>query len=187
MNPIVHVTVPEVFRKDVVDFVYNPEYSKHFNQNRSMGTINRRFCLINKTETKFSELVKFFSQIAYRQIGIPEFKEEPLFGNFLGVNSAGGNVHEHMDPGDEYGNHHLRLNIMIQKPLAGGMPVIDGIEYAIEEGQAWINYASDWKHGSTKVEGDRDRIVLSMGALVSPTYVRQLSNVIGWKYPEKTI
>jgi hypothetical protein len=185
MNPIVNVTVPNSIVREVLYFATSPENSHHFNENRTVGTTNRRFCIVNKTDTQFAELIKFFSPIAYNQIGIPEFKEEPLFGNFLGINSAGGNVHEHMDPGDEFGNHHLRLNIMIQKPHGGGMPVIDGIEYKIEEGQAWINYASDWRHGSTKVVGDRDRVVLSMGALVAPEYVRKLSKVIGWDYPEK--
>jgi hypothetical protein len=93
-----------------------------------------------------------------------------LFGIFLGVNTQTGFVHEHTDP-TKQGYYHVRLNFLVSKPFAGGMPVINGQEFSVDENESWINLASEWWHKSTPVVGDKPRIVLSLGALVEKTQV----------------
>jgi len=46
------------------------------------------------------------------------------------------------------------------------MPIINGIEYEIEQGECWKNVASSWWHGSSPVVGNKERIVLSLGSLI---------------------
>ena len=144
----------------------------------------RRFCTLSNIEhIEIAQVVDAFKHIAYEEIGITEILPEPQFGNFIGVNLEGGSVHEHQDSRDRNNNIHLRFNFMIQKPDIGGNPIINGKEYWIEENECWMNYASEWRHGSTPVYGDRERIVLSMGACVPENVVREkLSSKIGWKH-----
>jgi len=136
MNPVLNIIVPKEIKEATINFVYNPENYIYFQANTTRGTSNRRFSVLNETQTPFAKLVDDFAKKAYEEIGIINYKEEPILGNFLGVNSAGGNVHQHMDSTLEKNYHHLRINIMIQKPLEGGMPVIDDVEYEIEENKA---------------------------------------------------
>ena len=119
-----------------------------------------------------------FSKYAYREIGIPSFRHEHMFGNFIGVNYEGGAVHEHSDPRNEKGFIHTRFNFLAQKPEQGGIPIINGIEYPMEEGQGWINLASEWLHASTPVVGIRPRIVLSLGAYVHPGLIKYITDTM---------
>lgn len=171
MNVLLNITIDEILRKQIVDFVYDTNNNKFFTINPR--GINRKYCVLNRIEHNLNEEIKLFSQKCFSHIGIDAFKEETMYGNFIGVNSTGAFVHEHKDPTIK-NSHHVRMNFLVQKPLSGGMPVIDGKEYTIEQGQAWINIASSWKHKSTPVVGDSDRIVLSLGAIVAEDNIKHL-------------
>lgn len=144
----------------------------------------RRFCKLSQlNHIEIAQVVDAFKHIAYEELGIYNILPEPQFGNFIGVNLEGGSVHEHQDGRDANNNIHLRFNFMIQKPNVGGNPIINGQEYWVDEGECWMNYASEWKHGSTPVSGGRERIVLSLGACVPENIVREkLSVHIGWEH-----
>jgi hypothetical protein len=159
----------------LLDFVENNHGDKkYFRQNGNA----RRFCILNQTDTPITDLMMEYRKEVFRNFGIPTFEEEPMFGIFLGVNTETGFVHEHTDPAKP-GYYHVRLNFLVSKPFDGGMPVINGEEFEIEEDQCWINLASEWKHNSTPVVGDRPRIVLSLGALVEKTKVDYILKVMG--------
>jgi hypothetical protein len=174
MNPRMNVKLPPELSKRIVDFALTDEGLQYFQKN-DLG-VQRRYCTLNSfPHLQITQDVKKFAKIAYKQIGVGEFIEEHEFGNFVGVNLTGGNVHPHTDSRHSNGYYHLRLNFLIQKPTIGGNPVIDHIEYEIEEGSSWINYASEWLHSSTPVEGDRYRVVLSLGAYVHPDVVEKIT------------
>lgn len=166
INPHLNLTIDEDLRKRVVDFVYNEQ--SYFRVNTS--GYGRRLCLLNKIDHSLSEEIRLFSKKCYESLGIFEYEDEPLFGNLIGVNNEGAFVHNHVDPGVD-DKCHVRLNFLIQKPDSGGMPIINGVEYTIEQGGCWKNIASAWWHGSSSVVGDKERIVLSLGALVKNTIV----------------
>lgn len=92
-------------------------------------------------------------------------EQEPMFKDFCGFITEGGAIHAHTDPGHS-GKQHVRFNVMVSKPEAGGMPVQDGIEMAIEAGDVWRCDASRVKHWCTPVVGCKPRIVLSFGFLI---------------------
>ena len=166
INPHLNLTIDEDLRQRVIDFVYNEQY--YFKDNGA--GYGRKSCVLSKIDHKLSEEIRLFSKKCYESLGIFEYEDEPLFGNLIGVNKEGAFVHHHTDPG--VGDKcHVRLNFLIQKPVAGGMPIINGVEHVIEEGGSWKNIASAWWHGSSKVAGDKERIVLSLGALVKDTIV----------------
>ena len=106
-----------------------------------------------------------FAKQCYNTLDI-DIIEEPLFGNFIGFNTTSAFVHAHMD-GTTVPNHeHVRLNFLVSKPEAGGVPVINDVVLTVNEGQCWLNIASQWEHSSTPVQGSKPRIVLSLGSIV---------------------
>ncbi len=166
INPHLTLTIDEDLRQRVIDFVYSEQ--SYFKDNVSGH--GRRCCSLDKIDHKLSEEIRLFSKKCYESLGIFEYEDEPLFGNLIGVNKEGAFVHHHTDPGVD-DKCHVRLNFLIQKPAAGGMPIINGVEYIIEQGGCWKNIASAWWHGSSSVVGSKERIVLSLGALVKDTIV----------------
>ena len=166
INPVMNLTVNESLRQKIVDFAYNQE--SYFSRN-SAGE-GRRLCVINRTTLPLAKEIELFSKQCYNALGIDHFEDEPMFGNFIGFNQEGAFVHMHTDPGKD-GKSHVRLNFLIQKPESGGMPVINGVVYNVEQSFCWKNIASSWHHGSTPVVGRRERIVLSLGALINKSVV----------------
>jgi hypothetical protein len=126
---------------------------------------SRRYSSLTKFETPISDLAKRIRNESFKSLGILSFEEENIYGIFLGVNGEGGFVQPHRDQRID-GHEHFRLNFLISKPDGGGMPVINGKEYNIDEGESWINIASRWAHMSTPVVGKKNRIVLSLGGQV---------------------
>lgn len=103
------------------------------------------------------------------RFGLGPYRSDPAFGDMVSFHEPGGFVHEHTDPFIE-GERHVRLNVILQHPEAGGIPVLDGRELAIAPGQGWIFRPYKTGHSSTVVEGARPRINLSMGWSVSPAF-----------------
>jgi len=182
MNPRFDVTIPDELKREIVDFSLNDD-NEYFDINKTDSLYKRRkFCIINNyPELPLDAKIKEFSKYAYSKIGVEKFIPEHIYGNFIGVNFEGGNVHEHRDPKNEKGFIHTRFNFLVQKPEQGGEPIIDGVEYPMEEGQSWINLASEWLHGSTPVVGTRPRIVLSLGAYVHPGMIQYLTDIMETK------
>jgi hypothetical protein len=90
---------------------------------------------------------------------------EPMFKDLCGFITEGGAIHQHQDP-DHNGKQHVRFNVMVSKPEAGGVPVQNGVETVVEEGDVWRCDASRVRHWCTPVQGPKPRIVLSYGFLV---------------------
>jgi len=167
MNIKLPVLLDSQLKNDILFFKESSD-PKYWTVNTTGNTCNRKFCTIGKYDLPLAHVIKEYSHYIFKKLGAIDFKEEELFNNFLGVNSAGGNVHPHKDPKSKEGWDHVRVNFLVQKPVNGGMPVINETVYTIEEDEAWLNIASDWLHSSTVVYGTRDRVVLSLGAFVKP-------------------
>jgi hypothetical protein len=178
MNPRFNVKIPDELKQDIINFSLCDNNEVYFNVNRSNDLYHRRrYCVIsNHPHLLLCKNIEQFSKQAYAEIGVDNFIPEHIYGNFIGVNLHDGNVHLHRDPRNDKGFIHPRFNFLVQKPEQGGEPVIDDVLYPMEEGQAWINLASEWLHGSTPVVGARARIVLSLGAYVHPGVIRYLQD-----------
>ena len=102
-------------------------------------------------------------------LGVGSFDKEPMFGWYLSIISEGGAVHRHLDPPND-GMHHLRCNVFIQLPSAGGLPIVGGEVYQVQNGDMLAFFPSDRWHRSEKVEGNTERIILSFGYLAPSSY-----------------
>ncbi len=111
---------------------------------------------------------KMFWDIRRRAVAmfaIDNYEDEPRYKCFLGCNTEGGFVQRHTDSAPE-DKLHVRMNIMLSKPLSGGEPVIGTKVVPIEERDLWCFYPSLMAHESTPVLGRRKRFVVSIGILV---------------------
>jgi hypothetical protein len=105
---------------------------------------------------------------AVATFSVRDYDYEPDYRCFLGCNTEGGYVHRHIDSSPP-GKLHVRMNLMLSKPVGGGMPVIGSKEFDIEERDLWCFFPSIMPHESTPVMGDRKRFVASIGILVPNT------------------
>lgn len=162
--------IPKELSNGVVDFALNTGV-QYFTKN-PIGA-GRRFCNINRVDIPLTNAIKQFAQECYSNLNVA-VKEEHLLGNFIGVNFENAFVHQHIDQRNNENDWHVRLNFMVQKPDSGGDVLIQGNQYSIDEGCSWINFASEWKHGSTPVIGKRERIVLSLGNYIQQSDAKRL-------------
>lgn len=138
---------------------------------------NRKFCKLNDfdLDLDLTEEIKKYSKKIYNIFQIINFKEEHIFGNFIGVQSEDAFVHPHTDP--NFNNlEHIRINFMISKPIDGGIPIINNQEFNIKEDEAWLNRASKYYHSSTPVKGNKKRIVLSLGSYLTKKDIDKIIN-----------
>jgi hypothetical protein len=130
---------------------------------------------------------------------------EPNYGILLCYSTKGHKVHEHRDanfnvegpdeslnedlPHDYLGDVvHVRFNLLISKPDHGGNPVISGTEYNVKENELWSCVAGMDKHSTTRVVGDKPRVLLSFGHFIPLKTVKNqfiYKTVKKWKHGKK--
>lgn len=125
---------------------------------------NRRFFKFDKDST-INGLV---SEIKNRVItieSISNWKEEPTYMDYIGINYEGGNIHLHTDLND--GDFiHTRYNVILSYPEEGGESIYGKDINVLEENMVWKCVAGKILHGSTPVKGKKKRITLSLGFLI---------------------
>ncbi|WP_353203735.1 hypothetical protein [Sphingomonas sp.] len=105
-----------------------------------------------------------------RHMGLAdESTTEPDHGWLVSIIKAGGMVHPHIDSAPA-GMRHLRCNLFLQLPEAGGRPVIDGVPIDVRERMLLAFYPSERKHWSEPCAGERARVMLSFGYVVPQDY-----------------
>jgi hypothetical protein len=174
MNIILPFLIDDDIKQQIISFALKDGLNFFLN-NSHKNENNRRFCNLNKTNNILKNILQSYSDSLFKKLGMIDAKPEPMFGNFIGVNLENGFVHEHKDSRANNGFYHVRINFLVQKPISGGMPVIEKQIYLVEENQSWLNLASEWVHSSTPVVGDKERIVLSLGKYVNPKDINILS------------
>lgn len=92
-------------------------------------------------------------------------KQEPIYKDFCGFITEGGYVHKHKDSNKD-NLIHTRFNVLISKPIEGGIVFINNKEIIVEEGEVWKCEAGLYEHWTTPVIGIKPRIILSFGFLL---------------------
>ena len=96
-------------------------------------------------------------------------EREPIFGWYLSIIDKGGAVHNHIDP-TKPGQRHLRCNIFLQLPQAGGFPIVGGYKHPVGPGDLLAFFPSEKRHSSEVVSGSNPRVILSFGYLTQMHY-----------------
>lgn len=106
---------------------------------------------------------------------------EEMAGLLLSVSRGSHKVHVHTDPVPNELLHHVRFNIMLRKPEAGGNPIMDGVEYDIPEFHTWVCEASNVEHATSlipKSNIEYPRILLSAGYCLTDEQLIQVRKTV---------
>jgi hypothetical protein len=110
---------------------------------------------------------------AFAAFGLTPQEVEPVYQIFTGVHFLdGAHTHMHKDPAPD-GFDHVRCNVLIKKPIEGGMPVIDREVLDVDVGDLWLVIATREMHGSTPIKGP-ERVIKSFGGLVAKSQIDQI-------------
>lgn len=95
------------------------------------------------------------------------YQQEPIFKDSIGYMLDGASLHLHTDPNpSESELIHTRYNVYVQLPDKGGYPIYNNIHCTLKE-RTYICCRSGLDyHSCAKVEGPRERIILSFGLLL---------------------
>lgn len=86
-------------------------------------------------------------------------------GSLLSWHEEHAAVHPHTDDPRLQGYRHYRFNLFLSVPNVGGVPIYNGEQIDVEEGMLVPYEADVHEHSSTKVVGDKPRIIISFGWL----------------------
>ena len=101
--------------------------------------------------------------------------EEPTMGHSVGYMKHAGKLHIHTDPNGDDGLIHTRFNVYVQIPDKGGLPIYADKLHKLKE-RTYICCRSGLdEHHATIVRGDRERVILSFGYLLSPERVSNIT------------
>jgi len=124
---------------------------------------NRQYLILNNDNCP--KEVWDIKALVVKEYKLEEAKQEPLFQDYCGFITEGGAIHRHSDA-NQGELIHTRFNVMISKPVAGGIPVQNDKEISVEEGSVWRCDAGSVEHWCTEVKGNKPRVVLSFGFLL---------------------
>lgn len=104
-----------------------------------------------------------------------EYTIEPIFKDSIGIMFEGSSLHFHTDPNPQDSDLiHTRYNVYVQLPEKGGYPIYNNIHCRLKE-RTYICCRSGLDmHGCAKVEGERERIIISFGVLLP---IKRIQNI----------
>lgn len=109
-------------------------------------------------------------------LGLHELQEDTYKGSFLSYIAPGAGIHRHRDAtlmvdGNE--KLILRCNVLLKRPLTGGLPVLESTEIDVPDRGMWGFYPTEVFHSASRVGGSEFRGLLSFGFLVGRDHLWQ--------------
>jgi hypothetical protein len=104
-----------------------------------------------------------------------DYQPEPFFRDSVGYMLDGGQLHLHSDQNPPNSDLiHVRYNVYVQLPIKGGYPIYKNIHCTLKERTYICCRSGIDKHYCAKVEGPRERIILSFGFLIPKKRVENI-------------
>ena len=110
-------------------------------------------------DTAYKIQKRIIDQLKFNDFKLPKY-HHGIVASYAGENDT---VFEHTDPQWYPPYETLHCNLMLQKPLEGGKPMINKKNIDLDERDLWCYYVSKVKHGSSKVIGSRPRLMYVFG------------------------
>ena len=158
------------FKKENIDIMIDPGLHEGFV--RGIPNINVMHTTLVKLNFPFAELVEI-EKILLNKYKFKNFYRDAKFGTMISISKEGHKVHSHTDDSPRKEDTCVRLNLLLQKPKKGGEAIINNEIINVKENEPWICLAGKYEHSSVKVEGDRDRLILSYGYHVNTNELNQ--------------
>ena len=106
---------------------------------------------------------RIIDQLKLKNFKLPKY-HHGIVASYAGENDT---VYEHRDPQWYPPYETLHCNLMVQKPVAGGHPIINKEKIEVEERDLWCYYVSKVPHGSSKISGKKPRFMYVFGFCVA--------------------
>lgn len=104
------------------------------------------------------------------------FQSPPSFYNGIvnGIGFSPGVIEEHIDPQYIPGTHTLHCNIISQNSMSGGITIIAGKEYPVNDGDLLLYVVSKHHHHVTEIEGNKPRILWVFGFCIDDEKIEEI-------------
>ena len=102
---------------------------------------------------------RIIDELKLKNFKLPEY-HDGMVASYAGENDT---VCNHRDWQWHPPYETFHCNLMVQKPLAGGHPIINNEKIDVEERDLWCCYVSKVTHGSSKIIGKRPRLIYVFG------------------------
>jgi hypothetical protein len=135
--------------------------------------------MIDAMGLNFDDLVKVDKQILVHYGLHPNTPLDDEFGYLISWHTKGKEVTPHRDC-NKKGKINVRFNLLLKKSKKGGIPFINGDEIKTELNEVYVLLAGVNLHGTTLVESDDDRVLLSMGHYIDEEIVKEK----GWMHAD---
>lgn len=105
-----------------------------------------------------------------------DYQSPPSFYNGIvnGIGFSPGVIEEHIDPQYIENTHTLHCNVITQNSISGGITVIAGQEYPVNDGDLLMYIVSKHYHHVTEIKGDKPRILWVFGFCVDDEKIEQI-------------
>ena len=155
--------ISEIEQNKLVEWTINNKNTPALFQDPDMPGSNRVTTRYSK-DFSFPEIAykiqrKIIGQLKLKNFKLPKY-HHGIVASYAGEHDA---IFEHMDPQWYAPSETLHCNLMLQKPLGGGKPIINKIEVDLDERDLWCYYVSKVPHGSSKIIGKRPRLMYVFG------------------------
>lgn len=93
-----------------------------------------------------------------------------------GIGVSPGLIEEHIDPIYYPGTNTLHCNIITQNCISGGVTIIEGEPFPVQEGDLLMYVVSKHYHRVTNIEGNRKRILWVFGFCIDDDKLEEIFN-----------
>jgi len=149
-------------QNELIEWIINNKNTPGLFKNANMNgnRITTRFSKdFSFSDTAYKIQKRIISKLKFKDFKLPKY-HHGIVASYAGENDT---VFEHLDPQWYPPYETLHCNLMLQKPLEGGKPTINKKSININEKDLWCYYVSKVSHGSSKIMGNRPRLIYVFG------------------------
>ena len=154
-------------QKKLIDWIINNRNTPglfsdaNMNGNRITTRYSKDFSF---PDTAYKIQKRIITKLKFKEFKLPKY-QHGIVASYAGKNDA---IYEHRDPQWHPPYETLHCNLMLQKPIEGGKPIINKEAIDLDERDLWCYYVSKVPHASSKVMGSRARLMYVFGFCIDP-------------------
>jgi hypothetical protein len=170
MNLTISNFVSEQERGTLASWILN-NHTQNFFKDAGMGGIRRTTRFSTDANFEYPQEVANIRARIVDLLGLYEEEELNIYppfkdGAVASIAYIGDTCFEHFDPVWYPGYNTLHCNVIVQAPDSGGELVLNGVPHEMKQTDLFCYLVSKHLHGTTKVIGDKHRLMFVFGFCV---------------------
>ena len=158
--------VSEKEQKELIEWIIsnkdNPKFFKDADMKGSNRVTTRYSTDFSFPASAYKIQKRIIDKLKFKKFKLPKY-QDGIVASYAGKNDA---IYEHRDPQWHPPYETLHCNLMLQKPIEGGKPIINKEAIDLDERDLWCYYVSKVDHGSSQISGDKPRLMYVFGFCV---------------------